>query len=125
MSEKIEKWKKKEKKLKNSFHYAIEGLASAFETEQNLKIHFLVMFLVIIAGFIFKITIGEWMICILLFGFVITLELINTAIETTVDLAMPEKHEKAKLAKDISAAAVLVTAITSILIGLLIFIPKF
>lgn len=59
-----------------------------------------------------------------MFGFVITTELINTAIETTVDIAMPHKNEKAKLAKDISAGAVLILAIGSAIVGFIIFLPK-
>ena len=82
------------------------------------------MLLVILAGFYFKISMAEWIICIILFGLVISLELVNTAIETTVDIAMPEKNEKAKIAKDVSAGAVLVAAIVSAIIGLMIFIPK-
>ncbi len=82
------------------------------------------MVLVIISGFILKISITEWTICIVLFGLVITAELINTAIETTVDIVMPEKNEKAKLAKDIAAGAVLVSAIASAIIGIIIFLPK-
>ena len=108
----------------NSFKYAFEGILSALKTEQNLKIHFIVVILVIIAGIVFKITKAEWIVCIILFGFVITTELINTAIETTVDIAMPHKNEKAKLAKDISAGAVVISAITSAIVGLIIFVPK-
>ena len=59
-----------------------------------------------------------------MFGFVITTELINTANETTVDIAMPSKNEKAKLAKDIAAGAVVISAITSAIVGLIIFVPK-
>ena len=66
----------------------------------------------------------EWIACIILFGLVISLELINTAIETTVDIAMPEKNEKAKLAKDVAAGAVLMSAIMAIVVGLIIFLPK-
>ena len=116
--------KKKKIKLTNSFKYAFEGIISSLKTEQNLKIHFLIMILVIIAGIILKISAFEWIVCIILFGLVISFELINTAIETTVDLAMPDKHPKAKLAKDISAGAVLILAITAIIVGLIIFIPK-
>ena len=82
------------------------------------------MLLVIIAGIVLKITQAEWIVCIILFGFVITIELINTAIETTVDIAMPNINERAKLAKDISAGAVLISAIISVIVGLIIFIPK-
>ena len=112
------------KKLKNSFKYAYCGILEALKTEQNLKIHFLIMIVVVIAGIVYSISKIEWMICIILFGLVITAELINTAIETTVDIAMPRKDEKAKLAKDVAAGAVLVCAITASIIGLIIFLPK-
>ena len=124
MKKKKIKLLRKQKKLTNSFKYAFEGIISSLKTEQNLKIHFLIMILVIIAGIILKISAFEWIVCIILFGLVISFELINTAIETTVDLAMPDKHPKAKLAKDISAGAVLILAITAIIVGLIIFIPK-
>ena len=116
--------RRKRKKLRNSFKYAFQGIEEAWKTEQNLKIHFMIMALVIIAGFIFKISLMEWMVCLLLFAIVISLELINTAIETTVDIAMPEINEKAKYAKDIAAGAVLFSAMISITIGLIIFLPK-
>lgn len=119
-----EKNKTKQKRLINSFRYAIEGIVQALIRERNLKIHFMIMILVIIAGIIYKITVQEWIICIFLFGFVISLELVNTAIETTVDIAMPEINPKAKLAKDVAAAAVLIAAIASAIIGFLIFLPK-
>lgn len=112
------------KKLRNSFKYAIQGIKSSLKTEQNLKVHFIIVIITIIAGIILKLSCMEWIICLMLFGFVITLELLNTAIEVTVDIAMPEKNEQAKLAKDIAAGAVLVSAITSMIVGLIIFIPK-
>ena len=112
------------KRLLNSFKYAFEGIISALKSEQNLKIHIAIMILVIIFGIILKINKIEWIICIILFGFVISLELVNTAIENTVDLITMEKNPKAKIAKDVSAAAVLIAAITSIIIGLIIFMPK-
>ena len=121
---KIVKLRKKRKRLSNSFKYAFEGIQEAWKTEQNLKIHFMIMFLVIIAGIVLKISAIEWIICLVLFGLVISLELVNTAIETTVDIAMPEINEKAKFAKDIAAGAVLFSAIISAIIGLIIFIPK-
>ena len=118
------KLRKKRKKLRNSFKYAFEGIGEALKTEQNLKIHFFIMIAVITAGLVFKINAMEWIACIILFGLVISLELINTAIETTVDIAMPEKNEKAKLAKDVAAGAVLMSAIMAIVVGLIIFLPK-
>lgn len=118
------KIKVKTKKLVNSFKYAFEGLKASFKTERNMKIHILIMILTIIAGFALKISTLEWIICITLFGIVISAELFNTAIETIVDMITPYREPKAKLAKDISAGAVLVLAISSIIIGLIIFIPK-
>ena len=112
------------KKIINSFKYAVQGVMQAFKSEKNMKIHVLIAFLVILAGMFFKISIIEWIICIALIGVVISAELFNTAIETTVDLAMPEKNEKAKIAKDVSASAVLILAISSAIIGLIIFLPK-
>lgn len=122
--EKTECKKIDRKKLRNSFKYALQGIKSAWKTEQNLKIHFIVVIIVMILGKILNLSFVEWSICLMLFGMVITAELLNTAIEVTVDIAMPEKNEKAKLAKDISAGAVLVSAIIAVLVGILIFIPK-
>lgn len=113
-----------EKKIVNSFKYAIQGIVSAFKSERNMKIHVLIMILVIIAGILLKINTFEWIICIILFGLVIGAEMFNTAIETVVDIAMPERNEKAKIAKDVSAGAVLVVAIASAIIGIIIFLPK-
>jgi diacylglycerol kinase (ATP) len=112
------------KKIINSFKYALQGFVQAFKSEKNMKIHMLIALLVILAGIILKISVIEWIICIVLIGIVMSAELFNTAIETTVDLAMPEKNEKAKIAKDVSASAVLILAISSAIIGLIIFIPK-
>lgn len=112
------------KKRINSFKYAIEGFCQSFKTERNMKIHIIIMIIVIIAGILLKINIQEWITCIICFVLVVGGELFNTAIETVVDIVMPEKNEKAKLAKDISAGAVLALAIGALIIGLLIFIPK-
>ena len=118
------KFKKSKPSLLKSFYYAFQGIKVNILTERNLAIHFLVMLLVIVCGFVFKISVTEWLISILLFGFVITLELMNTAIETAIDICMPEINPKAKLAKDTSAGAVLVVAIVAVVIGIIIFGPK-
>lgn len=112
------------KKFLNSFKYAFNGIIISFRTEKNMKIHILMMLLVVIAGIILKINVIEWIICIILFAIVISAELFNTAIETVVNMITMEKNEKAKIAKDVSAGAVLVTAIGSAIVGLIIFIPK-
>ena len=115
---------RKMKKIRNSFKYAIEGIWTSFKTERNMKIHIFIMILVIIAGIILKINKSEWIICIILFAIVIGSELFNTSIETIVDMVMPEKNEKAKIAKDVSAGAGLVVAIGAAIIGLVIFVPR-
>lgn len=115
---------RKMKKIRNSFKYAIEGIWTSFKTERNMKIHIFIMILAIIAGIILKINKSEWIICIILFAIVIGSELFNTSIETIVDMVMPEKNEKAKIAKDVSAGALLVVAIGAAIIGLVIFVPR-
>ncbi len=114
----------KSKNIFNSFKHAFNGMFSVMKTERNMKIHLFIMILVIILGIIYNISLEEWKECVFCFGLVIGVEMINTAIEINTDLAMPNKHPKAKLAKDISAGAVLIVAITSAIIGLMIFIPK-
>lgn len=106
-----------------SFKYALEGMVAAFKEEPNLKVHFFIGLLVILAGFWFKITKLEWIIIITMIGLVVSVELTNTAIEAVVDYLIQEKHPGAKIAKDISAAAVLVTAVTASIVGLIIFVP--
>ena len=112
------------KKLINSFKYAIEGFISSFKTERNMKIHVLAMVVVVLLGVYLKLSITEWCFIALAIALVIGSELFNTAIETIVDMVSPEKNPKAKLAKDISAAAVLAFAIGATIIGAIIFIPK-
>ena len=114
----------KKQKLLNSFKNAIQGILNTIKKERNIKIHFMVMILVIISGFYFKINIYEWIICIILFGIVISAELFNTTIEKIVDIIIPYKDEKAKFIKDVAAGAVLINAIVAAIIGLIIFIPK-
>ncbi|WAA11493.1 diacylglycerol kinase family protein [Fervidibacillus halotolerans] len=112
------------KKLIHSFRFAINGFYLAFKREQNLKIHILATFIVVFFGFYFRISSIEWTILILTIGGMISAELMNTAIERTVDLVEEKFHPVAKQAKDIAASACLVYAIASVLIGCIIFLPK-
>lgn len=116
--------KNEHKKIVNSFKYAISGIITGFKEERNMKIHILAVIIVVILGIALKINKTEWIICLILFGVVISAELFNTAIETVVDIAMPEINEKARIAKDVSAGAVLIQAISSTIIGIIIFAPK-
>ena len=112
------------KKRIQSFGYAIRGIREVFGTETNMKIHIGITLLVIICGVVFSISLIEWIFCLLCIGLVIGAEMINTAIENVVDLASPEQHPLAGKAKDVAAGAVLICAIISVVIGLLIFVPK-
>lgn len=106
-----------------SFKYALEGLAAAFKEEPNLKFHCLAAISVIGAGFYFHITRDEWLAVLITIGMVITLELTNAAVEAVVDSFTDQYHPTAKFAKDISAGAVLIAAIISVVVGFLIFWP--
>ena len=112
------------KRLVNSFKYAFEGLKYAFLYEQNLTVHILATIVVIILGFIFNISIIEWLVLFLIIGLVIATELINTSIEATIDLITDEINPLAKVAKDTAAAAVLIFGITALIVGTIIFLPK-
>lgn len=114
----------KNKKLINSFKYAFKGIGSSLKSERNMKIHFAMMVLVIMAGILLNISMWEWITCFILFGLVISLEMVNTAIEIVVDMVSPEYNLKAGHVKDIAAGAVLVNAIVAFIVGLLIFLPK-
>lgn len=106
-----------------SFKHAFEGIVAALKEEPNLKFHLVVALLVIILSFILKISQNDWIKVLILIGFVISLELTNTAIEAMVDEFTDVHHPGAKLAKDISAGAVLLAAITAAIAGIVIFIP--
>jgi diacylglycerol kinase len=107
-----------------SFGYALKGIKAVFGKEANMNIHLIMTTLVIICGFVFSISITEWMLCIGCFGLVISLEMLNSAIENLVNLVSPEKHELAGKVKDIAAGAVLVASICAAIVGLIIFVPK-
>ena len=107
-----------------SFGYALSGIKTVFTSETNMKIHLVITTGVIICGFIFKINVTEWSLCLLCMALVIGGEMLNTAIENIVNLASPEFHPLAGKAKDIAAGAVLICAIISVIVGSLIFLPK-
>lgn len=121
---KIKGLKLDKKRLTNSFKYAFQGILQAYVGEQNLKIHTVIAVLVIIFGFILKISYMEWLVCLVLIGLVLMAEFFNTSIEYLVDLASPEVHPLAKATKDTASAGVLMMAIISAIIGLIIFVPK-
>ena len=107
-----------------SFSYAAEGILSGLRQERNMVVHFGVMAVVSVFGAALQLSKSEWIICILLFGLVLMAELFNTALESVVDMVMPQWDARAKVAKDTSAGAVLVLSIAAALIGCIIFAPK-
>jgi len=114
----------KNKNLIDSFKHAYEGIVYAVIKEKNMHIHVSVAILVIVCGMIFQLSYAEWLACLILIALVISLEMINTAVEAVVDLITTKEDPLAKVAKDTAAGAVLVSAIVAAFIGLVIFVPK-
>ena len=109
--------------LPESFGHAFEGIGAGLK-ERNMRIHCTVAVLVVIFGILLRITVTEWCICLVLFGLIMGLELVNTAVEAVVDLATQDYHPLAKKAKDTAAGAVLIAAIMAAIAGLIIFVPR-
>ena len=110
--------------ITKSFGYAFEGIFTCIRKERNMKIHCVMAVLVVAAGVILGLSPVEWCICLGLFGLVMALELVNTAVEAVVDLVTGEYHPLAKIAKDTAAGAVLIAALMAAAAGLIIFVPK-
>ena len=106
-----------------SFGYAFKGLSAAWADQHNLWIHSFAAVAVTATGLWLKLPRQDWTILVLTISMVIAAELFNSAIESAVDLASPDLHPLAGRAKDIAAAAVLVTAIGAMVVGLLILGP--
>ncbi|MGH4139329.1 diacylglycerol kinase [Clostridium sp.] len=114
----------KVKKLVDSFNYAIEGIIYSIRTQRNMKIHMIVTILVLTATFFFDLSKVELMILTITITLVIVAEMINTAVECAIDATTNFYHPLAKIAKNVAAGAVLVTAINSVLVGYVIFWDK-
>lgn len=107
-----------------SFKHALDGLVTAIKTQPNFRIHLFFSILAIVLGIITKINYTEWSIIVYTIVTGLAIELFNTAIEFCVDLITDQYHQLAKYAKDVSAAAMLVFAFGSLVIGGFIFLPK-
>lgn len=114
----------KSKNIFDSFSHAFQGMIYGFKTTKNLWVDLIAAVFVAILGFVFKITTSEWLAIIICIGLVMALELLNTAIEESVNLAMPKIHPVAKISKDVAAGAVLFAALISVFVGCVIFVPK-
>lgn len=113
------------KKRLKSFGFAFTGLYELVKSEPNARIHLAATISAILAGFSLRISNAEWCIISIAIALVWAAEAFNTVIEKLVDHLFPEYHETARVAKDISAGAVLVCAMAALVCGLIIFLPKF
>lgn len=116
--------KNKRRTFIDSVKNCLEGIVYTFNHENNFKREIILGILVIIAGFFFQISILEWCVVLLLINFVLVCELINTALEKTVDLYTKEYNAIGKVIKDAAGGAVLTMCIFSSIIGIIIFLPK-
>ena len=108
-----------------SFKYAAAGVSYAFHTQRNFRIHCVMGTLAISIGALLNLTGAEMAIICITSGLVLTLELLNTAIESVVDLTVGQNyHDLAKIAKDCAAGAVLISAFASVMVGICLIAPK-
>jgi undecaprenol kinase/diacylglycerol kinase (ATP) len=107
-----------------SFKYAFNGLKILIKEEPNARIHLLASLVVIMLSVALEINVMEWVAVVFCIGFVLVAETFNTSLEKISDFISPEKNEKIKKIKDLAAAAVLLSALTALTTGLIIFIPK-
>ena len=114
-------WKKRAK----SFVYAWKGIRTLFGSEANAKVHLAAAVLVVIAGFLLRLSPAEWSAIIICIGGVFMAEGFNTALEKVCDKVSPEINPLIGAAKDVAAGAVLLFVIGAVAVGLIIFIPKF
>lgn len=107
-----------------SVGHALDGVSYTINHERNFRVEVIFAIMVTITSFVLKVSVIEWSILVLVIGMVLALEMVNTAIERCVDLVTKDYKELAKIAKDIAAGAVFVMSIFSVIIGILIFMPK-
>jgi diacylglycerol kinase (ATP) len=112
------------KKLLKSFSYAVEGMTFALTTQRNMRIHFGVAFVAMLLSLLFDLSKLEIVLVFFSIIMVVTAELFNTAVEAVVDLVTSDYHPLAKIAKDVAAAAVLLTAVHAVIVGFFVFFDK-
>ncbi|WP_240628088.1 diacylglycerol kinase family protein [Terrimonas sp.] len=111
-------------KLIKAFTYALRGVYTFFSSDPNGKLELCFAIIAIATGFVLHISNTEWIAVLLCTAMVISLEMINASIEKLCDMVEPNFHTTIKSIKDIAAGAVLVSAVVSLIIGLIIFLPK-
>lgn len=109
--------------LWRAFGDAFAGLGYVLRTQRNVRVHVVVTAGVVVTGVWLDLAAAEWAILALTIGLVMAAEIGNTALEALVDLASPDFHPLAKTAKDTAAGAVLVAAVTAVVVGLLVLGP--
>ena len=109
--------------LVRSFYFALAGIAYLFRTQRNARIELITGVVACGLAFWLKIDLTQWAILALTICAVLILEALNTSIEAAVDLASPQQHRLAKIAKDVSASAVLIASIGAVIVGLLVLGP--
>ncbi|MEW4370630.1 diacylglycerol kinase family protein [Paenibacillus kandeliae] len=107
------------------FYTAYEGVVATFRTERNFRIHVLATLVIVAAGWFFDVSEVDWILLILAIALVLGTELMNTAVEATVNLFSPDLHPLAKKAKDAAAGAVLISSLAAAVIGLIVFWDPF
>jgi diacylglycerol kinase len=111
-------------KFLKSFNYAWQGLRHCLNSEKNIRIQLCVAFIALLSGLLLKISVTDWIAILICMGLVVSLEMINTSIETLSDVIFPATHAGIKSVKDIAAGAVLIVSTISLIIGCIIFIPR-
>jgi diacylglycerol kinase (ATP) len=111
------------RRLAASFRYAFSGLGHLFGSQPNARIHLAITGAVVVVGLWLGLSASDWAVIVLTVGLVLTAEAFNTAMEAAVDLASPEQHPLARVAKDVGAGAVTLAAVTAFLVGLLLLGP--
>ena len=109
------------RKFFTGFVYAFRGIRVAFAEQRNLKVQLAVSLITIAAGFYYHVTNVEWLALVIIISLVISLEMINSSLESLVDLVTSERKPLAGKVKDIAAGAVLIAAVFSVVVGFLIF----
>ena len=107
-----------------SIGFAVKGAFKLVSTEHSIMVQFSIMLIMIFAGFYFHISRIEWMLQVLVFGLVLGIEGVNTAVEKIADFIHPEFHDRIGFIKDIAAGAVLFAATSALTVGALIYVPK-
>lgn len=112
------------KQVIDSFKYAFHGLTILIKEEHNYIVHLAAATLAVVLGFIYKISSIEWCLVIFAVSFVMVTETLNTSIENIMDFVSPDRNSSVKRIKDLSAAAVFMSAISALIVGIIIFLPK-